>query len=165
MDKKIVVIERTYDASIEKVWEALTNKDQMKQWYFDVSDFKAEVGFAFQFSAENEGRIYLHRCKVVEATPITKIAYTWSYDGYAGQSFVTFELFSEAKNKTRVKLTHSDLHTFPKDNPDFAPENFNNGWNSILGQTLRNFVETDSFTLPVSSQATSGRAKRKQSKR
>lgn len=30
MSKKIVVIERTYEAPIESVWEALTNKDQMK---------------------------------------------------------------------------------------------------------------------------------------
>jgi len=45
MDKKIVVVERTYNAPIEKVWEATTNKDQMRQWYFEVSDFKAEVGF------------------------------------------------------------------------------------------------------------------------
>jgi len=36
MDKKILIIQRTYEAPIEKVWEALTNKDQMKQWYFDI---------------------------------------------------------------------------------------------------------------------------------
>jgi uncharacterized protein YndB with AHSA1/START domain len=113
MSKKIVVIERTYEAPIEKVWEALTDKDQMKQWYFAVTDFKAEVGFEFQFSVENDGKIYLHKCKVVEANPITKVAYTWSYDGYVGQSLVTFELFNEDKDKTRLKLTHSDLDTNP----------------------------------------------------
>lgn len=36
MDKKILIIERTYEAPIEKVWEAITNKDQMKQWYCDI---------------------------------------------------------------------------------------------------------------------------------
>jgi uncharacterized protein YndB with AHSA1/START domain len=149
MSNKIVVIERTYEAPIEKVWEALTNKDQMKHWYFEVTDFKAEVGFEFQFSAASEGKTYLHKCKVVEANPITKIAYTWSYDGYVGQSLVTFELFSEAKNKTRLKLTHSDLDTFSTDNPEFSQESFNEGWKSILGQSLRNFVETDSFTKSI----------------
>jgi uncharacterized protein YndB with AHSA1/START domain len=141
MDKKIVVIERTYEAPIETVWEAITNKDQMKQWYFEVSDFKAEVGFEFQFSAEGNGKIYVHKCKVVEANPITKLAYTWSYEGYAGHSLVTFELFSEGKDNTRLKLTHAGLDTFPKDNPDFAQSSFNEGWNSILGQSLRKFVE------------------------
>lgn len=149
MDKKILIIERIYEAPIEKVWEALTNKDQMKHWYFEVSDFKAEVGFEFQFSAESEGKIYLHKCKVVEAEPITKIAYTWSYEGYVGQSLVKFDLFSEAENKTRLKLTHSDLDTYSEDNPEFSKESFNEGWKSILGQSLRNFVETDSFTKSV----------------
>lgn len=148
MNKKIVVIERIYEATIEKVWEALTNKDQMKQWYFDVSDFKAEVGFEFQFSAENEGKIYLHKCKVVEAKPITKIAYTWSYEGYEGQSLVTFELFSEDENKTRLKLTHSGTDNFLS-HPDFEKADFNEGWESILGQSLRNFVETDSFNKSI----------------
>jgi uncharacterized protein YndB with AHSA1/START domain len=148
MDKKIVVIERTYEAPIEKVWEALTNKDQMKQWYFDVSDFKAEVGFEFQFSAESEGKTYLHKCKVVEATPMTKIAYTWRYEGYGGQSLVTFELFSKDGNKTRLKLTHSGTDSFLP-HPDFEKADFNEGWKSILGQSLRNFVEADSFTKSI----------------
>jgi uncharacterized protein YndB with AHSA1/START domain len=149
MDKKIVVVERIYEAPIEKVWEAITNKDQMKHWYFEIADFKAEVGFEFQFSVEKDGKTFLHRCKIVEATPVTKLAYTWSYEGYVGQSLVTFELFGENKDKTRLKLTHSDLDTFSKDNPDFSQENFNEGWNGILGQSLRNFVEKDGFTRSI----------------
>jgi len=149
MSKKIVVIERTYEAPIQSVWEAITNKDQMKHWYFEIADFKPEVGFEFQFSAESKGKTYLHKCKVVEANPITKVVYTWRYDGYVGQSLVTFELFSEDKDKTRLKLTHSDLDTFSKENPEFAQENFNAGWENILGQSLRKFVETDSFTKSI----------------
>jgi uncharacterized protein YndB with AHSA1/START domain len=149
MAKKILVIERIYEAPIEKVWEAITNKDQMKHWYFEVADFKPEVGFEFQFSGESEGKTYLHKCKVVEANPITRIAYTWRYDGYPGQSLVTFELFSEDKNNTRLKLTHADLDTFSKDNRDFSEESFNKGWTSLLGQSLRKFVEKDGFTKSI----------------
>ena len=43
------VIERTYNVSIDKVWQAITDKEKMKQWYFDLSDFKPEVGFEFTF--------------------------------------------------------------------------------------------------------------------
>lgn len=148
MGKKLV-IERTYEASIERVWEAITNKDQMKHWYFEIQDFKPEVGYEFEFTAQNEGKLYLHKCKVVEANPITKIAYTWRYEGHVGQSLVTFELFKEDKNKTRLKLTHSDVDTFPQDDPDFSEENFNEGWNNILGKSLRKFVESDSFTKSI----------------
>lgn len=65
MDKKTLVIERIYEGPIEKVWKALANKDQMKQWYFDVSDFKPEAGFEFQFSAESDGKKFLHKCTSV----------------------------------------------------------------------------------------------------
>lgn len=149
MDKKIVVVECIYEATIEEVWEALTNKDQLKHWYFEVTDFKAEVGFEFQFSTKSDGKTYLHKCKVVEANPITKIAYTWSYEGYVGQSLVTFELFSEEKDQTRLKLTHSDLNTFSKDDPEFSQENFNDSWKSLLGNSLRQFVEKQSFIKSI----------------
>jgi len=52
-------------------------------------------------------------------------------------------------NKTRLKLNHSHLDTFSKDYPEFSPESFNEGWNSILGQSLRNFVEKESFTKSI----------------
>lgn len=141
MDKKVVVLERIYEAPINEVWEAITNKDQMRQWYFAIDDFKAEVGFEFQFSAEGNGKTFVHKCKVVEANPVSKVAYTWSYEGLPGRSLVTFELFSESKDRTRLKLTHSGLDTFAGAGPEFLPESFNAGWTSILGDSLRKFVE------------------------
>ena len=82
---------------------------------------------------------YLHLCKVVEVVEGKKIAYTWKYDGYAGESKVTFELFEEG-NKTRLKLTHEGLETFPADNKDLAKENFVAGWTEIIGTSLKNFL-------------------------
>jgi len=56
------VIERTFRVPVSRVWEALTDKDQMKQWYFDVSGFRPEVGFAFSFAGKgNEGEQTLLR--------------------------------------------------------------------------------------------------------
>ena len=45
-----IVVERIYNAPIEKVWKAITNSDDMRQWYFDLPGFKAEVGYEFQFT-------------------------------------------------------------------------------------------------------------------
>ena len=58
-----VVIERTYNAPVEKVWKALTDVDQMRQWYFDLKQFKPEVGFEFSFVVEHKGNTYDHRCR------------------------------------------------------------------------------------------------------
>ena len=107
-----LVIERTFEAPVASVWKALTISEQMKQWYFDIKDFKAEVGFEFQFDVQHEGMKYLHRCKITQVIPGKKLAYSWRYEGYEGDSTVTFELFADG-NKTRLKLTHAGLENFP----------------------------------------------------
>src|SRR5437016_3007348 len=88
-----IIVEETYNTPAEKVWTAITDKNEMKQWYFPLAAFKPEVGFSFQFYGGTEDKQYLHLCKVTEVIPNKKISYTWKYDGYAGSSLVTFELF------------------------------------------------------------------------
>ncbi len=137
-----VVIERTYDAPVETVWKAITEEDQMKQWYFDLKEFRPEVGFEFQFYGGTEERQYLHICRILEVVKHRKLKYSWRYDGYEGISYVTFELFP-AGEKTRMVLTHEGLETFPATNPDFAKANFVEGWTSLIGSSLKGFVENN----------------------
>lgn len=140
MKNEAFVIERAYPAPVAAVWKAITDKDEMKNWYFVLQEFKPEVGFEFQFSGgPDENRQYLHLCKITEATVEKKLAYTWKYDGYEGNTLVTFELFPE-DSVTRLKLTHEGLETFPADNPDFAVENFAEGWTSIIGTSLKEYL-------------------------
>jgi len=134
-----VVIERTLNAQVARVWKALTDADQMRVWYFDLDEFKPEVGFEFEFTVEHEGTKYHHLCKITEVIPQKKIAYTWRYAGEEGDSLVTFELFADG-GKTRLKLTHEGLETFPK-LPAYAKTNFEKGWTEIIGSSLKQFVE------------------------
>ena len=142
MKNEPFVTERIYHSPIDKVWKAISDKDEMKKWYFDLAEFKAEVGFEFQFSGGKEDGIqYLHLCKITEVIPGKKLTYSWRYDGYPGNSFVTFELLEEGEN-TRLKLTHAGLETFPA-NPDFAKEDFAAGWTHITGISLKEFLEKE----------------------
>lgn len=134
------LIERTFNAPVSSVWKAITDVKKMKEWYFELEDFKPEVGFKFQFLAGSESKKYLHICKVTEVEQGKKLAYSWSYDNYPGQSWVTFELF-EAGTNTRIKLTHTGIDSFPKDDPGFAKESFAAGWTQIIGENLKNAVE------------------------
>src|SRR5256885_11520910 len=134
-----IVMERTFNAPVERVWQALTDVEQMREWYFDLKEFRPEVGFEFEFVVEHEGTTYHHLCRVTEVIPQRKIAYTWRYKDEPGDSLVTFELFDEGK-KTRVKLTHTGIETFPK-TPAYARKNFEAGWTAIIGTELKQFVE------------------------
>ncbi len=139
--KEPFIIERTFNAPADLVWKALTQKELMKQWYLDLKEFKAEVGFVFEFTSgprpENQ---YLHRCEIMEVIPGKKLKHSWKYVTYEGMSYVTFELFPEG-NSTRVKLTHEGLETFPIENTDFAKENFATGWTDIIAKSLKEFIE------------------------
>ena len=141
MKDEPVIIEQVLDAPVEKVWNAITDKNKMKQWYFNIPDFKPEPGHEFQFEAGAENKMYLHLCKITEIVPNQKLSHSWRYDGYEGNSHVTWELFAEG-NKTRVKLTHEGLETFPTSNPDLAKHNFIAGWTDIVGSSLPKFLET-----------------------
>jgi len=136
-----VIVERTFSAPIARVWKALTDVEEMRRWYFDLKEFKPEVGFEFEFTVEHEGVKYCHLCKITEVIPQKKLAYTWRYKGHEGDSLVAFELFADGE-KTRLKLTHEGLETFPK-TPSFARKRFIQGWTQIIGSSLKEFVESD----------------------
>lgn len=135
------VIEQTYHSSIDKVWSALTDNEKLKKWYFQLEDFQPKVGFTFRFSGTDKGVTFWHRCVITEVIPPSKLVHTWTYEEYPGESLVTWELFDEG-DKTRLRLTHTGLETFPKDNPSFAKESFAKGWTYITGTGLKNFLES-----------------------
>jgi len=88
-----IVIERTLNAPVANVWQALTEVEQMRQWYFDLKEFRPEPGFEFEFIVEHEGAKYHHVCKVTEAIPHRKIAYTWRYKGEPGDRWSRLNCF------------------------------------------------------------------------
>ncbi|WP_159467747.1 SRPBCC domain-containing protein [Dyadobacter sp. 3J3] len=133
------IIERIYNVRSDKVWQAISDHEKMKQWYFEIEDFKPEVGFEFVFYGGSDGKSFKHICVVTEVIEEKKLAYSWRYDGYPGNSVLTIELFPE-DDKTRLKLTHEGLETFPPID-DFKKENFAMGWNEIIGKILKEFVE------------------------
>lgn len=141
MSNKSVIVERVFDADISLVWRAITEREIMKQWYFDLKEFKTVVGFQFEFwGGEEGGKQWKHLCEIREVVPERKLTYSWKYEGYSGMSYVTFELFEE-KNGTKLKLTHSGIDTFPADIPELAIHNFENGWNHIINVALKEFFK------------------------
>lgn len=128
---------QVYDAPIEKVWQALTGEDAMRAWYFpQIKKFKPVAGYKFEFS--NDGSAYQKEWQVTQVEYRKKFAHSWTYQGYQGSSEVLFELFEEG-TKTRLKLTHSGLASFPTD-PHFARHRFEDGWKRILASNLKNYL-------------------------
>ena len=139
--QKAFKIEQIYDASVEMVWQALTDKAQMKKWYFELPEFRPEVGFEFQFYGEGRnGEKYLHLCRILKVIPEKKLVHTWEYEGLSGKTILSFELAPEG-TATRLELTHEGLETLAANGPDFAAESFAAGWTMIIGKNLKEYLE------------------------
>lgn len=134
---KPLVLEHHYKASAARLWQALVDPEEVRQWYFDIPDFKAVVGHAFSFTGGDETRQYVHHCVVTDVVPEQKLAYSWRYKGIPGDSHVTFEIFPEAGGGTCLRITHSGIESFPGDRlADFSPASFTGGWTYFLREAL-----------------------------
>lgn len=134
-----IIKEVLLNAPVASVWKAITDKNEMKNWYFDLPDFVPTVGSKFQFYGENEGRKFLHLCEVKEVVLNKKISYTWMYEGQNIETLVSFELFPEGE-QTRLRLTHEGIEKLPQDR-DFARSNFELGWTEIIQKSLKEYLE------------------------
>ena len=82
MDKKdaLLILEENYNSPITKVWAAITEVEQMRQWFFaDIPDFSPTVGFHTEFDVQAPSRIFRHLWTITEAEPphrITCLLYT-----------------------------------------------------------------------------------------
>lgn len=141
MSKQTITVERLIDAPVAKVWKAISDKDEMQKWYFDLPDFEPKKGLEFQFmGGEENGIQYLHLCEITEVDEEKKLSYSWSYEDYEGFSYVSFDL-EKKDDKTLLTLTHQGIESFPEDNPDFAMDKLKAGWDQLINISLVNYFE------------------------
>ncbi len=143
MKSNPVIIEKDINASIEVIWDAITNLDKMNQWFFDnIPEFKPESGFQTRFIVKSGERNFTHVWKILEVIPGKLIKYDWRYEEYEGEGTVTFALF-EKEGKSFLKLTNEGLETFPDSIPEFKRESCEAGWIFFMDR-LRSYLEQES---------------------
>ena len=129
---KPIIVEITLPFPIEKVWRAITELPQMHKWFFEqIENFEPIVGFETRFDVKSESRVFPHLWKVTEVNPPYIITTNWKYEGYTGNSLVTFHL-SEAKGKTNLKVITKIVEDFQDDVPEFSKESCLGGWHYFL---------------------------------
>ncbi|WP_265130224.1 SRPBCC family protein [Chryseobacterium oranimense] len=138
---KPITIQYKINAPLEKVWNALTDKNEMKSWYFDIRDFVLETGKEFNFYEPGEAKKYHHQCRILEIVPNRKLKHTWLYPEFSDAvTTVTWELQEEGSG-TLVTLTHDNIESFDSLGENFSSKSFTEGWNGIIGQSMKNYLE------------------------
>jgi len=60
-DEQPVVVEQNFNVPATVVWKAITELNQMHQWYFEtIPTFEPVVGFECHSTLMNEGRKFTH---------------------------------------------------------------------------------------------------------
>lgn len=136
-----VVIKQRVNAPVEKVWNALTDKAQMKEWYFDIPDFELGLHNEFNFFEPGGENRFHHHGEILEVIPNQKFKHTWSYPEFSKEKTIVRWELEEDNGGTLITLTHKGLENFNHLGTDFQKESFENGWNGILGQSLKEFIE------------------------
>jgi uncharacterized protein YndB with AHSA1/START domain len=93
--------------SPEKVWQVLTDKDDMAKWLAMANDFVARKGHRAQFTSPTPQKAWdgIVHSEVLEVDVNRRIAYTWEF----GEQKVTTTLVWTLKakqNGTEVTLEH-----------------------------------------------------------
>ncbi len=139
MSQDTIHIERTYPISTAKLWQAMTDRKKLKDWFFDIPNFSTEVGAEFEFSKSDSSDNY-HHCKVLEVKPQELFKFEWRHPKQTnGNSIITWRLIPR-RGATTLHLTHEGL-TYAKDAGEpFCLEEYESGWERILGDSLSKFI-------------------------
>ncbi len=137
-----IVVTHQYNASPSILWSAITQVEEMRQWYFDMlEDFQAVVGFTTSFLVENEGRQFTHQWEVKEVVVDSHIKYQWNYKEHIGDSYVLFEIEKITESQSSLTVSCVVEEDFPDDLKEFARESGVAGWNYLLKQRLVDYLD------------------------
>jgi len=141
MHSETIHVERTYPINATKLWQALTNKQNMKEWFYEIPNFTTEVGGEFEFFKHNQQQNTLYQCQVIEIIPVELFKFTWRHPKQsAGTSIITWRLIPR-RGATTLHLTHEGLETFKDAGEHFTQDNFELGWERILGDQLSKYID------------------------
>lgn len=143
MENKSFLLTRTYEAPLELVWKAITEKEQLKHWYFDFSEgFKLELGSTFFWSGcDHDGTKFMHKGEMLEMLENKKLVHSWEYPDYSGTSVVTWELSKVDENTTQLDFKHEFIVPFDASVPSLRRESFVEGWTHILTISLVEYLK------------------------
>ena len=139
--KKDIVI----NASVDKVFSALIDPEQLTQWFPNVATIEPRVGgkIFFRFSKEVTKEKKAHDVigTIINIIPNKELSHTWNFTtkpDYSKETIVTWRLEQIDKDKTKLTLVHSGFTNADR----LQYDEHNEGWDWYV-KRLENFVETD----------------------
>ena len=137
---RVVVAARSYDTTVDDLWDALTNKERLPRWFAPVSG-DLRLGGRYQIEGNAGGTIT--RCE-----PPTAVGLTWEFAGAI--SWVEVRLRPEGKARAHLTLEHI---AYPDEHwVQYGPGATGVGWDMALAG-LAKHLETGASNDPKAAAA------------
>ena len=136
-----VVIKQRVNAPADKVWNALTDKAQMKNWYFDIDDFSTDLHTEFSFYESGGENKYQHHGKILEVIQQEKLKYSWTYPEFSKEKTIVKWNLQDEGDQTLVILTHKGLEYLEHLGEEFSKDSFDRAWTEIVSIKFKNYIE------------------------
>jgi glutathione S-transferase len=143
--QKYVTVTRIFPASIERLWDAFTDPDDMLKWHSPAGmknpsvEVDLRVGGSYavtmQYDETDEQVTVRGVYKVIEK-PV-KLVYSWKWDGSEEETEVTVLFRAVSENETEVELTHAGFSLYPAASDvanNWTHESHKQGWTSAFGK-------------------------------
>ena len=117
----VVIASRTYDTTIDDLWDALTSQERIPRWFLPVSG-DLRLGGRYQLKGNAGGTI-------TACEPPRHVAMTWEYGGEV--SWVDVKLAATPDGGAHLELEHIALAPHPRWD-EFGPGAVGVGWDMAL---------------------------------
>ena len=144
MDNNTIHITKVFDAPIEKVWDALTNPESLKQWKSPEGmttpdaqvDLHVDGKYAITMAGEHAGPTGKVTVRGIykQIVEPTKLVFTWQWEGQDEKTKITIELKELSDTKTEMNFRHEGF----TDNE--SRNSHRSGWNSTF-EKLETFLQ------------------------
>ena len=134
-----LILNRTFQAPIEKVFRAWTNPTEIDRWFAPSDDHTVSSSVDFRVGGtyridmhKNDGNVFTVHGKYVEIKVPYRIIFTWqgACDFEPNETLVTVEFFSVG-DTTQVTLTHQRFST------EDSRQRHEHGWTGCLDRLGR----------------------------
>lgn len=132
----------TVRATAAEIWGALTDPDELENWWSEDVKLEPRTGGLFREAWEDdEGQSQLASGKVTTVKPKQEISFTWVEKGWPKEAVTQCSFFIEDQKSQRVlKVRHQGWESLPENKRAQLIQDFSIGWKYHLKE-LKSYLD------------------------
>lgn len=137
--KKSIKSEMDYEVPLRDLWEAITNSENFKKWYFEIPHFSLVPDDTFEFY--DRSKTHKHRCTIISCENEKKLVHTWELpDESNAITTVEWSVKKIDHEHSKLTVTHSGIEGFKDGGESLSEAKLQEGWDRIVHVYLRNYL-------------------------